>query len=59
MVDESEIYEDDFSSDDGSIFQDITPRRSKVTLGLVDIPFSRTEDQPTIEDSFVGGQPVS
>ncbi|ODV58472.1 small subunit rRNA maturation protein TSR4 ASCRUDRAFT_10283 [Ascoidea rubescens DSM 1968] len=58
MSQEIEIYEENYSSDDANIFQDITPRKSKVTLGLIDIPFSQTDDRPTIEDSFVGGHPI-
>lgn len=34
------------------------PRSSRVSLGFVDVEIERSDDEPTVEDSFIGGQPV-
>ncbi|KAH3673282.1 hypothetical protein WICMUC_003741 [Wickerhamomyces mucosus] len=34
------------------------PKTSSVYLGYVDVDFESAEEEPTIEDSFIGGQPV-
>ena len=44
-----------FSSDDESIYDGGS--NSKVVLGFVDAPIT-ADDQPSIEDTFIGGQPV-
>lgn len=45
-----------YSSDDESLDE---TRVSNVQLGFIDIPFKEAEgDEPTIEDTFLGGQPI-
>lgn len=46
-------YEEDFS-DDESIFDGA----SDVYLGFKDVAFEEEDDEPTIEDTFIGGQPI-
>lgn len=46
-------YEEDFS-DDESLFD----KTSEVFLGFSDVPFAEEDEEPTIEDTFIGGQPI-
>lgn len=46
-------YEEDFS-DDESLFD----KTSEVFLGFTDVPFAEEDEEPTIEDTFIGGQPI-
>ncbi|KAI5949364.1 hypothetical protein KGF54_005599 [Candida jiufengensis] len=48
--------QEEYSSDEESIYDSKSPK-SKVLLGFTDGPITK-EDQPTIEDSFLGGQPI-
>lgn len=47
---------DGFSSDEEDVSS--LPRSSPVSLGFVDTEISTSGDEPTVEDSFIGGQPV-
>ena len=55
------MFNDEYSSDEES-FDEST--KSKVLLGFVDVPIisdgkdPEDNDLPTIEDTFIGGQPV-
>ncbi|CAK9442318.1 uncharacterized protein LODBEIA_P60610 [Lodderomyces beijingensis] len=51
----SSHHHDEYSSDDEEIYD--SSSKSKVFLGFVDGPIT-PEDQPTIEDTFIGSQPV-
>ncbi|KAH3672136.1 hypothetical protein WICPIJ_010130 [Wickerhamomyces pijperi] len=46
-----------YSSEEDEDLQTI-PKKSEVYLGYVDVAFNKTEDEPTVEDTFVGGQPI-
>lgn len=46
-------YEEEFS-DEESLFD----KTSEVFLGFSDVPFAEEDDEPTIEDTFIGGQPI-
>jgi len=43
-----------YSSDE----EEDIPKSSGVYLGYIDADFEEADDEPTIEDSFVGGQPI-
>lgn len=45
---------DEYSSDEEDLFDE----KSDVILGFTDIPFEEDDEEPTIEDTFIGGQPV-
>ncbi|RLV92950.1 20S rRNA accumulation protein 4 [Spathaspora sp. JA1] len=47
---------DEYSSDEEDIFE--ASQKSDVYLGFVDAPIVEDEDPPTIEDTFIGGQPI-
>lgn len=49
--------QEEYSSDEESIYDSNENHRSKVLLGFVDAPVTQ-DDQPTIEDTFIGGQPI-
>lgn len=45
---------DEYSSDEEELFE----TKSKVHLGFTDISFAEEGETPTIEDTFIGGQPL-
>jgi len=49
--------QEEYSSDEESIYDSNENQKSRVLLGFVDGPVS-PDDEPTIEDTFIGGQPV-
>lgn len=49
--------QEEYSSDEESIYDSSVANKSQVLLGFVDGPVT-PEDQPTIEDTFIGGQPI-
>lgn len=44
----------DYSSDD----EPVDAPKSRVLLGFADVPFEDEEEPPTIEDTFIGGEPI-
>lgn len=46
-----------YSSDEEEDLQSI-PKKSQVYLGYIDVAFNKTDDEPTVEDTFAGGQPI-
>lgn len=46
---------DEYSSDEESLFDS---QKSDVFLGFVDIGIGEDDEYPTIEDTFIGGQPI-
>lgn len=58
VIDKSRIImssHDEYSSDEEDV--DATTK-SSVFLGFVDAEINNEEDEPTVEDTFIGGQPV-
>ncbi|KAI5970143.1 hypothetical protein CANMA_000754 [Candida margitis] len=53
----SSSSQEEYSSDDESIYESNASHKSQVLLGFVDGPVTQ-DDQPTIEDTFIGGQPI-
>ena len=47
---------DEYSSDEEEPFDENS--KSEVFLGFVDVPVEESDDEPTIEDTFIGGKPV-
>lgn len=45
---------DEYSSDEEELFEN----KSEVYLGFTDVAFEEEDDEPTIEDTFIGGQPI-
>lgn len=45
---------DEYSSDEEDVFDD----KSNVYLGFTDVAFAEEDEVPTIEDTFIGGQPI-
>lgn len=45
---------DEYSSDE----EDISENQSEVFLGFTDVAFAEEDEKPTIEDTFIGGQPL-
>lgn len=45
---------DEYSSDEEDLFD----QASNVYLGVTDVAFAEEDDLPTIEDTFIGGQPI-
>lgn len=45
---------DEYSSDE----EDVTTQKSDVYLGFTDVAFAEEEETPTIEETFIGGQPI-
>ncbi|OBA20164.1 hypothetical protein METBIDRAFT_33100 [Metschnikowia bicuspidata var. bicuspidata NRRL YB-4993] len=45
---------DEYSSDEEDLFDE----NSEVTLGFTDVAFDEEDEEPTIEDTFIGGQPI-
>lgn len=45
---------DEYSSDEEDLFDEA----SNVFLGFTDVAFAEEDDLPTIEDTFIGGQPI-
>lgn len=46
-------YEEDFSDE-----EDFYDRVSEVFLGFTDVPFEEEDEEPGIEDTFIGGLPI-
>lgn len=47
------VNEEDFSDE-----EEIYDRGSEVYLGFTDVAFSEENEEPSIEDTFIGGQPI-
>lgn len=45
---------DEYSSDEEDLFEN----KSDVYLGFTDVAFAEEDEEPTIEDTFIGGQPL-
>lgn len=45
---------DEYSSDEEDLFEN----QSEVFLGFTDVAFAEEDEEPTIEDTFIGGQPI-
>lgn len=45
---------DEYSSDEEDLFEN----KSEVFLGFTDVAFADEDEEPTIEDTFIGGQPI-
>ncbi|KAI5965084.1 hypothetical protein KGF57_000877 [Candida theae] len=49
--------QEEYSSDEESIYDSNESHKSKVLLGFADGPITE-DDQPILEDTFIGGQPI-